>query len=192
MLRLDLRPAKLNQDHKGKATEKDGVVSKLLTFGIEDIPIDKDELPVLLGEPHAYAALYNTRKDQVPEPFLKCFKALEFEDGMTGAFVGVRLKGGTELQLKDCKLIKIKIALAVGGVSLMSCKVQCAPDLDDTFTELVDNFGQAVDVEIRGDLPSDQQDLPLNKHGTGEQSEKPKGRGRGKGRGKGNGAPATH
>jgi hypothetical protein len=192
MLRLDLRSAKLNQDHKGKALEKDGVVTKLLTFGLEDIPVDQHEIGVLTGEPHAYAALYNTRTDQVPEPFLKCFKALEFDGQISGAYLKVRLFGGREFEFSDVKVTKTKLALAVGGVSLMSCKVTVIPALNASYAELIDQFGQSCEIELRGDLPTDQQDLPLgNKFGEGEQPEQGAGKGRGR-KGKGRSQPRAH
>lgn len=185
MMRLNLRPAKLNQDHRGKSHEKDGVETKLLIFGLLDVPIDAQEIAVLTGEPHAYAALYNTRKDGVAEPFFKCFGPLRLKDKLKGAFVKVRLMGGEEFEFADCTISPPEFELTEGGTTLMSCTVECVPALDKRYPEFIAALGQSCDVELRSDLPTDQQDLPLSTHGTGEQPEAGAGkppRGKGKGR----------
>lgn len=179
-----MRPAKLNQDHKGKGHEKEGVATQLLTFGLLDIPLDDQEIAVVTGEPHAYAALYNTRKDMVAEPFLKCFAALRFKDKIKGAYVKVRVMGGQEFEFTDCTLTPPEFELTEGGTTLMSFKVECAPALDKNYPVFISHLGQSCDVEIRSDLPTDQKDLPLNSHGEGEQPEAGKGKGKGRGRGR--------
>jgi hypothetical protein len=185
MLRLDLRPAKLNQDHKGKATEKDGVVTQQLTFGVEDIPVDEHEIAVITGEKTAARAMYDY-SDGVPRPLFTCFKPYEIDGSIDHAYVKVRVSGGEEFEFVDSKLTKVRFKPQVGGQTLMSMKVTSPPALTEAYARLVAQFGHTVDIEIRGDLPTDQQDLPLNTHGTGEQSDKAKPRGRGR-RAKGNG-----
>lgn len=174
MLTLSRRECELGGDHSGKTKEKDGVVTKLLTFELNDVELDDRELNTFLREPHAFSSLYNITADGC-FPFLKCFKALELEGTIEGAYV--QLMWGlddVEMSFSDCKLSKIRLALCDGGKTKMSCKVTTAPTLDETLAELFDKFGSHVECELRAEPPGAQQDLPLNSHGTGEQSEAPK------------------
>lgn len=192
MLSLTQRTAKLNQDHAGSSDEKDGKVTRYLKFGLEDVPVDENELGAITGEPHAYRSLYNTGGAQ-PLPYFRCFKPLELLEDVKGACVEVRLHGGTEFKLTDCHLSKIRLMPFDGGVTLLSCKVECESPLDKRLAELVKNFGEIVDVTIHsGATKTDQVDLPLSTIGTNESPEtgdaKPRGR-KGKGR---NGTHAPH
>jgi len=177
MLSLNLRPARLNQDHRGKSKEVNGEVTKLLTFGIDAMLLDESELGALTGVAHAFRSLFDTSGAQ-PEPVLPCFKPQQFLEDIEGAAVTVRLKGGAEYRFTNCVLSKLRVHVVTGGPQL-SCKVLTAPALDATLAPLVANFGELVDVELHGSTPSDQKELPLNSHGTGAQSDaaKPKRRG---------------
>jgi hypothetical protein len=181
MLSLNLRPARLNQDHSGKSHEKEGQVTKLLKYGLDDIPLDAQEMGVITQEPYAARALYDEDKQGVKRPFLACFNPLHFNESIEGAYVMVRLKGGKELKHTECKLTGISFTKTEGGTTLMSLKVTTAPALDASLAEFYSQFGEQVDVEIRGELPGAQKDLPLNSHGAGEQTEsaKPKRKPRG-------------
>lgn len=180
LLTLDRRECQLGGDHSGKTKEKDGQVTKLLTFELQDVSLDERELNAFLREPHAWRSLYNDGPDGIT-PFLKCFKALELEDSIEGAYVGLIYGlGENEMQFTECKLSRIKLALCDGGVTKLSCKVTTAPVLDETLPELFEQFGSRIECEIRAEPPGAQQDLPLNKHGEGEQPAQPRKRGRGR------------
>ncbi len=171
MLSLTQRTAKLNQDHAGSSDEKDGKVTRYLKFGLEDVPVDENELGAITGEPHAYRSLYNTGGAQ-PVPYFRCFKPLELLEDLKGACVEVRLHGGTEFKLTDCHLSKIRLTPSDGGNTLLSCKVECESPLDKRLAELVKNFGEIVDVTIHsGATKTDQADLPLSTVGDNEQPE---------------------
>jgi len=86
MLTLSTRQCLLGGDHSGKTKDKDGTIVKTLTFELEDFLLDDRELNTLLGEPNAWNALYDDRNGEIT-PFLKCFKSLEFEKSIEGAFV---------------------------------------------------------------------------------------------------------
>lgn len=179
MLSLNMRPARFNQDYRGKTQEKDGTITKKLHFGLDEIGLDETDLGAFTGEAHAYRSLYNTGGAQA-EPYLACFKAYAFHEDIDNAAVTVRLHGGTEYKFTGCKLTKIKLRPTSGGVTMVSCKVEATPALDASLAELVANFGEIIDVEMHGTQPSDQQDLvtEANKFGEGEQSQEPKKRGR--------------
>lgn len=190
MLTLSRRECRVAGKHSGNTTEKDGVTLRTLTFQLDEIPLDATELNCLLGEPHAHRALYNTRRDGGIEPFLRCIKAIEFDKAIEGAHVTLHLGRGSELAFTDCKLTKVKFVLGKDrGETLLSCKVTTAPTLDETLAELFEQFGEPAECELRAEPPTAQQDLPLSRHGEGEQPETGK---RKRGR-NGNGRrPAAH
>lgn len=180
MLTLDRRDCTLGFDYSGKGKEKDGELVRLLTFELEGIALDERELNAFLREPHAWRSLYNDGPDGVT-PFLKCFKSLEVEKAIDGAYVALTFGlDQTEMAFAEVKLHKIKLSLAEGGKTLLSCKVTTAPTLDETLAELIEQFGTDIECELRAEPPGAQQDLPLNQHGEGEQSATPKKRGRGR------------
>ena len=177
MLTLDRRDCKLGGDSSAKVKEKDGVEVRTLTFELQEVMLDERELNAFLHEPHAWSALYNDRNGEVA-PFLRCFKALELEQAIEGACVALTYGlGANEMIFTECKLSKIKLALRDGGKTALSCKVTTAPTLDETLAELFELFGSAIECELRAEPPGAQQDLPLNQHGEGEQSEGPRRRG---------------
>lgn len=188
MLSLSTRDARLGQKYSGKplkASEPDS--PRVMTFEIEDIELDAQELNVLLQEPHAHASLYNHTRDGI-RPFLKCFKALELEGSIEGAYVALSwISASVDFKFTTAKLSAVKLTLGPDeGKTFMRAKVTVEPTLDESLAELVAHMGHPVTVELRGEPPGAQQDLALNTHGTGEQNDKPKRRGRG------NGSRAAH
>lgn len=170
MLTLDRRDCKLGTDHSGKTKEpKDGGEKiRLLTFELVDVPLDERELNAFLREPHAYRSLYNDGPDGVT-PFLKCFKAMELDKPIDGAYVAITFGlDATEMAFADVKLSKIRLTLCDGGRTMLACKVTAAPTLDETLAALIEQFGNDIEVELRAEPPGAQQDLPLNQHGEGE------------------------
>ena len=190
MLTISLRTARLNQDHSGKTKEKDGEVTKLLRFGIDEVELDENELGAMTGEPHAARALVNNTKNG-KRGFFQCFKPYQFTDEFDTetACVTVRLRGGEEFKFTGCKISKQRVAVIHdSGEVVYSCKVQAAPALDARYAQFIASFGELVDVEISGAQAQDQKQLPLSKHGEGEAPEQGGKRGR-----KGNGSqPAAH
>lgn len=183
MLSLSTRDARLGQKYSGKPLKAKELESPgLLTFELEEIELDAQELNVLLQEPHAHASLYNHTRDGI-RPFLKCFKALELEGAIEGAYLALSwISASIDFKFTAAKLSAVKLTLGADeGKTLMRCKVTVEPTLDESLAELVAQMGKDVTVELRGEPPGAQQDLALNTHGTGEQSEKPKRRGRGSG-----------
>jgi hypothetical protein len=177
MLNISTRTARLNQDYKGKSNEREGEVTKLLTFGLDEIELDERELCALNGDPQLHRGIYDTSKPEA-RCILKGFKPLQLEEDIEGAAVTVRLRGGAEYRFTGCTISKIRVNHANPGQPLLSCKVKTAPALDASVAEFIANMGELVDVELHGSQKTDQQDLPLNSHGTGEQTDgaKPKKR----------------
>jgi hypothetical protein len=92
MLTLSTREARLGKKYAGKPKSAEIDAPRTLTFELEDIELDATELNTLLNEPHAHNSLYNHARDGI-RPFLKCFKALELEGSIDGAFVQRREHG---------------------------------------------------------------------------------------------------
>lgn len=190
MFSLSTRDARLGAKYSGKpldAKQIDG--PRTLTFEIEEIELDSQELNVLLAEPHAHASLYNHTRDGI-RPFLKCFKALELDGAIEGAYVAVSwLSAENDFKFTTAKLTGVKLTLGLeDGKTFMRTKVTVEPALDESLAELIAQMGKAITIELRGEPPGAQQDLALNTHGTGEQGEKPAKR-----RGRGNGSrPRAH
>jgi hypothetical protein len=152
--------------NKAKADGKEGDNGEdftQLTFELEAISLSANELNMILSEPHAHQVLFNTGKEPI-EPYLKSLKAIELKEPMVGAYVCIELglEGHAKFEFTDCKISKIKLAPALGGDTLMSCKVVVKPALNETLAELLDRLGHTISVEIRGEAPGAQQDLPLN------------------------------
>jgi len=173
MLTLSRRDCKLGSKQSSDTKEAEGAAEplRMLTFEIEEMMLDKNELNALLSEPHAHGVLYDTGARPV-EPYLKCFKALEFEAVTKGAYVELAFGLDTEIKFTECTLSKIKLSLRVGGLTALSCKVTTASVLDDTLPLLFEQFGKAIECELRAEPPGAQQDLPLNKF-EGDDAPKP-------------------
>jgi hypothetical protein len=92
----------------------------------------------------------------------KHIKALSLADKIEGATVTI-IHGveAVQLRLVAVKLAKIKLEPCIGGLTCMSCTVQCTPDLDEGIAALLSRLDTVVDIEIDcGDFGK-QQDLPL-------------------------------
>lgn len=181
MLSISSRTARLNQDHAGKSKEKDGEITKLLKFGLDEVEIDEQELGAITQEPHAARALINSTKNG-KRPTFSCFKPFQFDEDVENAAITVRLRGGNEYKFTACVLSKIRLKFSEEGVPVLSFKVLTAPALDARYAEFIASFGELVDVEIHGTQASDQKSLPLSTVGTNDAPEAgSKKRGRGKG-----------
>lgn len=167
MLSLSSRTARLNQDYKGKSKEKDGEVTKLLTFGIDECEIDEQELGAITGEANAARALISTSKG-VKRPTFSCFKPFQLDEDVENAAVTVTLRGGSEHKFTGCKITKIRVKFTEEGVPVLSYKVLAAPALDARHAEFIANSGELIDVEVHGTQASDQASLPLAKIGDNE------------------------
>jgi hypothetical protein len=142
--------------------------ARSIKLELAGILLDENELNSVLGEPHAHRSIYNTNgKDIVP--YLKCLKALELSHAWEGAAVTLWYElGKKSLELTKAKLTKIRLEPLNGGETQMSCTVESEPTLDAKIVALIERMGSGIECEIRADHPSEQADLPLNTHGTGE------------------------
>lgn len=178
MLSLNQRDCFLGEKYQGKKRKHEDV--RTLKIELTEVMLDKRELAALLGEPHAYEALYDT-SGKPHRPFLVCIKALELKEHWKGAYVAIWYElGAKKLEFKRAELSKIKLELRLGGEIAMSCRIEGDPELTASVLEVISRTGTNVECEIRAERPEDQRELPLSTHGEGEQSEhssrKPRGR----------------
>lgn len=180
MLNLAKRPAKIGVAINSRRELHGETPVTALDIPLTDIMLDASELNAILREPHAHNVLFNesgvATGGRIREPVFKHISALSLADKIEGATVTI-VHGveAVELRLSPVKLSKVKLQPQVGGLTAMTCTVQCTPDLNAGIAALLERLDSVVDVEIDcGDFGK-QQSLPL-----GAQADKPKGRGRGK------------
>jgi len=177
MLNLDQRTCTLGVKSTTDGKEVDGEEVKLLTLVLEEVMLDARELNILLGEPHAWNVLFNTGRVPI-EPYLKALKTLELKDPVNDASVDL-LFGLDRIAVSfaKVKLSKIKLELRLGGEAALSCKLTATPDLDETFAQMLEHLGTQIECQMRFEPGGQQQELPLNNFGEGEQppvSDRPK------------------
>ena len=168
MLTLSNRTCQLGVKSTTDGKEIDGAEVKLLTLEVENIQLDKRELNVLLGEPHAWNVLYNTGVKPA-EPYLKALKTLELREAIEDASVTLNFGLDRSVAFSKVKLSKIKLELKTGGDTSMRLKLTATPALDETFAQMLEHLGSGIEVEMRFEPGGQQQDLPLNSFGIGEQ-----------------------
>lgn len=176
MLTLDRRSAILGFKATADGKESDeGEENRSFMMELSGVALDKRELCVLLSEPLAWDVLYN-RTGEMIEPYLKGLKELELKKPIEGAWLALEL--GLQAQryeFAEVKLSKIKLVLANGGDTLMSCKVTSGVSDYDILAILFEKLGETCDIEMRFFPPNAQRDLPLNNFGEGEEpATKPK------------------
>lgn len=128
---------------------------------LSGIPVGEVELNVLLQDPKAYSSLYQPPggASTMHEPRFPVLGELGLKDKIEGAEVSIWIGLAKDpLVLKDCKLKGVTVELQTGGASLVSCKVQCTPQVDKQFTKLFEHLGHDVQVEIRVDGYGEQVD----------------------------------
>lgn len=180
MLSLTQRPCMLGDKYGGKKRKDEDI--RTLKLELKEIEIDRAELNALLGEAHAFEAIYDTSANPV-RPYLACIKAIELKSAWEGAVVTLWYEmGQTRVDFKNAKLSKIKIEPRLGAETVMSCTLEGEPTLDKKVVELIDRIGTGIECELRADRPEAQADLPLNTHGAGEQPDTPARSGKSGGR----------
>lgn len=154
-----------------------------------DIPIlgitlDANELCSLLEEPTAFRALFDTKRGH-DEPLFTQFEPFQLKDKIEGANVSLSVGKGM-IELHDCKLKGLTLQPMAGGLTLLSFKIQTSgDDMAAVVGDLVAHLDHTIDIEIADGervkaKDSQQQDLPINTFGDGEEPESPKRRRRGK------------
>lgn len=174
MTTLTTRPAKIGNvikvEKASASKQQQGEMLTGLAIPLTDVMLDELELNALLGNPTAYTALFN-QAGSVIEPNFQSFGPLPYKEKFQAA--AVTITHGVEaekIRLAPVRISKIKLEPQVGGLTSMSCSVTCTPDLDAKMAHLLGRLDATIDVEIDfGVSKADQEELPLNGHGEGEQ-----------------------
>jgi len=176
--------------------------------GDEDVPavdipvagimLTAEELGALVGDAYAHKALFDTKGKRM-DPALPYFESFQLKHKFEGAAVDFEL--GLHKQhvgLDGAKLAGIKLTPRAGGLTEMSCKVQCVLHAADDVGQLIQHLNREAQIEVTDaaqveeKASSKQQDLPINNFGDGEQPEGDTGKGKRRGRKPRDGAEATH
>lgn len=189
MLTLAKRTAKIGNaiNTRAEMHGEDSVTA--LDIPLTDIMLDARELNAIMREPHAHNVLFDqsgvAMGGRIVQPVFQHIKPLQLAEKIEGASIVITHGiDNQELRLVNINLAKVRLEPCVGGLTAMSCTVQCTPDLDAGIASLLERLNSTVEVEIDCGEFGKQQDLPLNKAREGEEpergAEKPKGRGKGK------------
>lgn len=168
MLMLTQRLGTLDPKAKlATRTAKDGEEYSQLVFEVTDLEVTDVEVNAVFASPHAYDAL------KALHAAVKGIKAIELDEKIEGATVIVRLaavsvQNGPEFTFNDCRIDKLKFARLESESLSCSYRVTAKPALNGQFGELVARFGHTAMIELRGESPNAQGDLPLNSVGKGE------------------------
>lgn len=161
-----------NLDAKAKLatrTAKDGEEYSQLVFEVTDCEVTDTEVNAILSSPQAYDAI------KAVFAAAKSIKAVEIDEKIEGATVVVRVaavsaQNGPEFTFDGCRVDKLKFGRLESEALAFSYRVTAKPALNGQFGELVARFGHTAMIELRGESPSAQADLPLNSAGAGERA----------------------
>lgn len=162
MLELSRRPAKLGPSINTRCERHGDEDVTAFDVPIHSVLISGEELNALLGDPTANERLYAQGTDPLEPAFLQ-FDALVLKDKIEGARVALAgSNGGGDIVLNDCKLKSVTLELQVGGLTKLSCKAQCLPNLDHSINALFELMNHEIAVEITAEQHGAQQALPLS------------------------------
>ena len=168
MLTLTQRLGTLDAKAKlATCTAKDGEEYSQLVFEVTELEVTDTEVNGIFASPNAYRAI------KALHEAVKGVKAIELDEKIEGATVIVRLaavsvQNGPEFTFNDCRIDKLKLARLESDALQCSYRVTAKPALNAHFGELVARFGHTAMIELRGESPNAQADLPLNSVANGE------------------------
>lgn len=174
MSTLTIRPAKIGNvikcEKASSSKEQQGEMLTALVIPLTDVMLDERELNMLLSNPTAHTALFNQSRDLV-EPNFTNLKPFSLDEKFASAAVTITHGVSSEkIRLAPVRISKIKLAPQVGGLTSLSCVITGTPNLDAGTAHLLARLDATVDVEIDfGVTKADQEELPLNQHGEGEE-----------------------
>lgn len=115
---------------------------------LEGITLSREELDALLGAGTHKALFAAPKKGAPPEPRFRQLKPFvlrdKYEDCTVSLALGINRE---EVTLDECKLARITLEPQVGGMTALSCQVQCAPTVETMATVIAHMNGEA-DVEL--------------------------------------------
>lgn len=168
MLTLTQRLGTLDPKAKlATRTAKDGEEYSQLVFEVTELDVDENEVNAMRASPNAYRAIKSLFEAD------KGIRAVEFDENIEGATVVVRLaavsvQNGPEFTFNDCRIDKLKLGRQESDALKLRYRVTAKPALNAQFGELVSRFGHTAMIELRGESPNAQQEMPLNRVGANQ------------------------
>lgn len=144
-------------------------------IAIDGLMLKRDEFNALVGDEHAYDALWSVDKKDKPildEPLFKRFKPLQLRDKFDECSAVLELGlNETEIELSDISIARIKFEPQVGGLVQTSVQLQCSPPVEDMAQIIAFVNSDTCSVKLtfgrRSEASDKQKDLPLTTVGNG-------------------------
>lgn len=148
-------------------TAKDGDEYAQLVFEVTEQEVTDVEVNAIFANPNAYRSIKAMFRDCAG------VKAVEFDEEIEGATVVVRVaavsvKNGPEFTFDGCRVDKLWFGRLESEALAFSYRVTAKPALNGQFGQLVERFGHSAMIELRGESPNAQENLPLNSVGAHE------------------------
>lgn len=148
-------------------TAKDGDEYSQLVFEVGEQEVTDVEVNAIFSSPNAFRAI------KALHAAVKGIKAIELDEKIEGATIVIRLaavsaQNGPEFTFAKCVVDKLRLERLESEALKLSYRVTAKPALNGNFGQLVERFGHTAMIELRGESPTAQDDLPLNSVGAGE------------------------
>jgi hypothetical protein len=175
-MHLNRRPAKIGSNISSRTERHGDDDVPAFDVPLEAIMLTQAELNALMQEPLTSIAWFNDRKDGLAEPLFKNIKHFSLTDKYEGCSVAIAVGLKERLfELEDCKLVKLKLAPCVGGLTELKITVQAK--IDETNTALFEYLSKDCALEITfGSI--DKKDAKQPELNLGVEAQAPKKRGR--------------
>jgi hypothetical protein len=174
-MHLSKRQAKIGNQIPSRGEMHGDETVTALDIPLTDLMLDETELGEIMCQPRASAALFNDGNG-TREPFFQNIKPIALVDKIEGATVTITHGVENEsIKLINVRLAKVKLEPCVGGLTAMSCTVQCTPDLNESVAKLLGRLNSTVDVEVECDYGK-QAELPMERHATADELSAHRGR----------------
>lgn len=162
MLSISKRPARLGSSINTRAERHGDDNVTALDIPLSEIMLTAEELNALMQEPHAHNVLFDHAKGgSLIEPVFEQVPFLPLAGKIEDATVTLGFND-EELQLVPCNLKRLRLVPRVGGLTSLSCLVQCVPKLDSLVARLLERLNSDVSVSIACEGFGAQQQLPLD------------------------------
>jgi hypothetical protein len=168
VLSITEKPCRTGTHLSARVEFKGDDKSTAIDFTLKEIMLESKELNAFLQDPHAHQRLFDTpHPGALFQPGMPMIAALPVREKIEGVFVEIVLTAETTLRLAKANLARISLERQVGGLTAMSCQVQCTPKLDSSIAQLL----AKLDAEVEVTIGQEQAELDLSGAGEGDETE---------------------
>lgn len=147
LITIGRRPCKIGSSVNTRSEKHGDEDVPACDIPLDGIMLEAEELNTLLADPGAHRALFSKPRNGAPqEPMFKQLKPFVLVDKFTGS-VELTLAGQVVLELEDVTLARVRIEPQVGGLTMLSLQVQCAPPVED-MAHVIGFLNSTADVSI--------------------------------------------